>query len=99
MWRQTFNALKSCLWLCYLNIDVHLFSKQVHEEQITPKINKNEKTDLVPSSYQLFQQLQKETIAVARESQPVQQLPYGGGGGKPFNSADRLAGALWEGGV
>ena len=60
---------------------VLLFLKQVHGEQITPKINKNEKNQIycqVPTSES--QQLQRGTVAVDQGSQPVQQLPYGGGG-------------------
>ena len=56
------------------------------------------KLDLMPSSSE-SQQLQRGTVAVDQGSQPVQQLPYGQGGGRPFGQRSRLAGALWEGGV
>ena len=78
---------------------VLLFLKQVHEEQITPKINKNEKTrssakflPTVPTT------AEGNDCCCPRES-TCSTATLWGGGGKPFNSADRLAGALWEGGV
>ena len=73
---------------------VLLFLKQVHEEQITPKINKNEKTrsqranncrgewSLLTNGVNLFNSCLMEEE-----------------GGTPLGLRIRLVGVLWEGGV
>ena len=79
---------------------VLLFLKQVHEEQITPKINKNEKTR---SSAKFLPQrannCRGERSLLTKGVNLFNSYLMGEEGGRPSGLRIRLAGALWEGGV
>ena len=79
---------------------VLLFLKQVHEEQITPKINKNEKTR---SSAKFLPQrannCRGERSLLTKGVNLFNSYLMGAEGGRLLGLWIRLTGALWEGGV
>ena len=77
---------------------VILFLKEVHENRITPNINKNEKTNAT-FLLQRANNYIGDWWLLTKGVNLFNSYLMGEEGGRPSGLRIRLAGALWEGGV